>query len=142
MEGEFNKKYAPFYSQYQINKDFQSLDAWKKCQAVKPYFYYTILPKLPSIENYNLNLQIRRAAVSITANIAEGYGWYHFTEGVQFYRISRSSLYELKDHLISCLELNYITQKEANIAINLIESAKTTLNGFIKFVNEKIRKKG
>jgi four helix bundle protein len=98
-----------------------------------------MLSKLPAEEKFNLNIQIRKTSISITANIAEGYGRYHFKEGIQFYRISRASLYELKDHLISCVDLNYINDEEFVIALNLIESAKTTLNGFIKFVGNKIK---
>ena len=52
--------------------------------------------KLPREEKFNLDTQIRKAAVSITANISEGYGRYNYQEGIQFYRISRASLYEPK----------------------------------------------
>ena len=95
--------------------------------------------KYQSEERFGLSSQLRRAGVSVPSNIAEGYGRYHFKEGIQFYRISRASLYELKDHLISCVDLNYINDEEFVIALNLIESAKTTLNGFIKFVGNKIK---
>jgi four helix bundle protein len=47
-------------------------------QGCKIFFYKKILPLLPKEEKFNLNLQIRRASVSITANIAEGYGRFHF----------------------------------------------------------------
>jgi four helix bundle protein len=60
-----------------------------------------------------------------------------YTEGIQFYRIARASLYELKDHLISCLDLKYINQETFRIGIRLIEEAKKTLNGYIAFVQLK-----
>jgi four helix bundle protein len=138
MEENVQFRFKSSYLKYDVGKDFNSLDAWKKCRRVKLYFYGNILTKLPAEEKYNLNIQIRKASISITANIAEGYGRYHFREGVQYYRISRGSLYELKDHLISCLDLSYINIKEFEFALNLIEAAKTTLNGFIKFVKNKI----
>jgi len=50
--------------------------------------------------NLNLDTQIRKAAVSITANISGGYGRYNYQEGIQFYRISRASLYELKEMIL------------------------------------------
>ena len=87
---------------YNTGKDFTSLQAWQKAREVKLFFYKKILLKLPKEEKYCLNTQIRRAAVSITANIAEGYGRFHYQEGIQFYRISKASLNELKDHLIAC----------------------------------------
>jgi four helix bundle protein len=122
------------YSYYNDNRDFKSLSAWKKCREVKLFLYSEILTKLPKEEKYNAGIQIRRAAISITANIAEGYGRYHYQEGIQFYRIARASLYELKDHLISCHDLNFISNKLYLQGISLIESAKTTLNGYINYV--------
>jgi four helix bundle protein len=89
---------------YNKDKDFTTLICWKDAREVKLYFYKKIIPKLPAEEKFNLTNQIRRAAVSVTANISEGYGRYHYQEGIQFYRIARGSLYELKDHLISCFD--------------------------------------
>ena len=116
---------------YNPQKDFTTLDAWKKTRTVKIFFYKEIIPLLPVEEKFNLNHQIRKASVSGTANISEGYGRYHYQEGIQFYRISRSSIYELKDHLISCLDLGFIDQEIFDKGIFLIEDAKITLNGYI-----------
>lgn len=121
---------------YDSGKDFTTLDAWKKSRLVKLFFYQEIIPFLPLEEKYNLNLQIRKASISITANISEGYGRFHYQEGIQFYRISRASLYELKDHLISCIDLNYVKKELFEKGILLIEDAKITLNGFISYVNK------
>ena len=122
---------------YKKGKDFTSLKAWQKAREVKLFFYKSILPKLPKEEKYCLDTQIRRAAVSITANIAEGYGRFHYPEGIQFYRISRVSLYELKDHLISCQVLGYVKQDIVHKGQNLIETAKKTLNGYINYIKSK-----
>ncbi len=122
---------------YNAEKDFTTLDAWKKSRIVKLFFYKEIIPKLPEEEKYNLNIQIRKAAVSITANISEGYGRYHYQEGIQFYRISRGSLYELKDHLISCYDLDFINKNLYCKGIDLIEDTKITINGFINYVRAK-----
>lgn len=123
-------------SAYNPNKDFTTLDAWKKARKAKLFFYQKILPELPKEEKYQLGAQIRDASVSGTANIAEGYGRFHYQEGIQFYRISRASLYELKDHLISCFDLNFIDKKLLKEGLNLIEEAKKTLNGYINFVKK------
>jgi len=119
---------------YNAQKDFTTLEAWKKARLVKLFFYKEIVSNLPLEEKYNLNIQIRKAAVSATANISEGYGRFYYQEGIQFYRISRGSVYELKDHLISCFDLNYINKEVLEIGISLIEDAKVTLNGYIKYV--------
>jgi len=124
---------------YNDKKDFTTLDAWIKCREVKLFFYGRILPLLPKEEKFNLDFQIRKAAISITSNIAEGYGRYHYQEGIQFYRISRGSLYELKDHLISCYDLSYVNNEIKQETEGVIESAKKILNGYINFVKKRIK---
>ncbi len=119
---------------YDENKDFVSLEAWKKAREVKLFFYETIMTRLPQEEKFNLKKQIAEATISITANIAEGYGRFHLQESVQFYRIARGSMYELKDHLISCYDLRHIDQSLYEQGLCLIESAKILLNAYIRFV--------
>lgn len=123
--------------EYNQQKDFTSLICWKDARKMKVYFYKKIVPLLPELEKYNLNTQIRRASISSTANIAEGYGRYHYQEGIQFYRISRGSIYELKDHLISCNDLEYIDKQIFDDGIQLIETVKISLNGFINYVKKR-----
>lgn len=125
---------------YDENRDFISLDAWKKARNVKLFFYEKVLLLLPEEEKFGLNSQIRKASVSCTANISEGYGRYHYQEGIQFYRISRGSLYELKDHLISCFDFKFINKELFDAGIELIEDAKITLNGYIAYVKAQKRK--
>jgi len=125
------------FSNYNSSKDFVTLSAWKKARLTRIFFYTEIVPVLPADEKYNLGLQIRRASVSTTANISEGYGRFHFKEGIRHYRIARGSLYELKDHLIACFDLKYIDRSLLEKGFDLIEQAKVTLNGFINFVETK-----
>lgn len=124
---------------YNSDRDFTSLIAWKKCRELKQFFYNRVLVCLPKDEKYNLDLQIRRAAISSTANIAEGYGRFYFKEGIQFYRISRASIYELKDHLISCFDLKFIDENTYNDGLAILEDAKKLISGYINFVKKKIR---
>jgi four helix bundle protein len=125
---------------YDSRKDFTTLDAWKKARLVKLFFYKEVIPCLPDEEKFNLNTQIRRASISGTANISEGYGRYHHQEGIQFYRIARASIYELKDHLTSCYDLDFIAKETYDTGISLIEDAKLTINGYIKFLHAKRNK--
>ena len=120
--------------EYNEKRDFTTLECWKKAREVKLFFYKKAIPLVPKEEEYNLRFQIRKASVSATANIAEGYGRFHYQEGIQFYRISRASLYELKDHLITSFDLEYLDKDLYNDGLLLIETAKRTLNGYIKFV--------
>jgi four helix bundle protein len=122
---------------YNKDKDFTTLICWKDAREVKLYFYKKIIPKLPVEEKFNLTNQIRRAAVSVTANISEGYGRYHYQEGIQFYRIARGSLYELKDHLISCFDFEFIDKALFENGTQLIEKTKISLNGFINYTKRR-----
>jgi four helix bundle protein len=140
-EGNIETSKVEDYSvKYNEERDFTTLSAWKKSREVKLFFYKEIIPLLPVEEKFNLNSQIRRAAISITANISEGYGRFHYQEGIQFYRISRASIYELKDHIISCFDLNFISKEVFDKGVKLIEDAKVTLNGYIKFVSNQKNK--
>ncbi|MDO8549142.1 MAG: four helix bundle protein [Ignavibacteria bacterium] len=123
---------------YDEKRDFTTLDAWIKCRGVKLFFYQKVLLHLPKEEKFNLEFQIRKASVSITSNISEGYGRYHYQEGIQFYRISRGSLFELKDHLISCYDIGCINDELKQKGEKLIETAKVTLNGYINFIKSRI----
>ena len=125
---------------YDPNKDFTTLDAWKKARVLKLFFYKEVIPLLPSEEKFNLNVQIRKASVSGTANISEGYGRYHHQEAIQFYRISRGSVYELKDHLLSCYDCDFVSKEIFEKGITLIEDTKMVLNGYIKYINSQKNK--
>ncbi|MBC8192409.1 MAG: four helix bundle protein [Candidatus Marinimicrobia bacterium] len=126
---------------YQNQKDFTTLIAWQNAREVKLFFYKKVIPLLPASEKYALSSQIQRAAVSITANISEGYGRFHYKESVQFYRIARGSLYELKDHLITSLDLEYVDKNIAVEGFTLIEKTKISLNGFINLIRSKYEKR-
>jgi len=121
---------------YNKDRDFTSLICWQNAREVKLFFYKKILPILPNEEKFNLGIQIRKSSCSSTANIAEGYGRYSFQEGLQFYRISKGSTYESKDHLISCYDFGYINNNLYKEGKVLIEKAKISLNGYINFVKK------
>src|ERR1039458_4450825 len=122
---------------YSPERDFTTLEAWRKARQLRLFLYKEVIPYLPAEEKYASGSQIRRAALSVTNNIAEGFGRFHFQEGIQFYRISRGSLYELKDDLIFCLDNNYIDRDKYDQGIKLLEDAKITLNGYINYVVNK-----
>ena len=125
------------FPRYNSERDFTTLAAWQKAREVKLFLYTEVIPLLPAEEKYNLNVQMRKTGVSGTANIAEGYGRYHYKEAIRFYRISRGSIYESKDHLTSCFELHYISQPVFEKGLSLIEDAKVALNGYIRYVKRK-----
>ena len=126
--------------EYDAQKDFTTLACWSKAREVKLSFLHDILPKLPQEEKFGLGNQIRSAIISTTANIAEGYGRFHHQESIQFYRISRGSLYELKDHLITCLDYKFISDEIFKDGTDKIEKAKISLGGYINYKRKQIIK--
>jgi four helix bundle protein len=114
-------------------KHFTDIEAWKIGREIRRQVY-AIVKRLPKEEEYNLGNQMRRAAISVTANIAEEYGRYHYQETIQFCRQSRGSLYELQDHLMTCLDESYITREECKTTYLLIESGIKALNGYIRLL--------
>jgi four helix bundle protein len=90
---------------------------------------YCLLKQLPAEERYALTNQMRRAALSVTNNIAEGHGRWHYQENIQFCRISRGSLDELLDDFNTCQDERYgdqalVTQlkDEAYVLVRRINS--------------------
>ena len=118
-------------------KSFEDLDAWKIGREVRTKIY-SLINALPNTENYNLKSQMRRAAISVTANIAEGYGRFHYQENIQILRVARGSLYELKDHLIACFDLKYITQKDYHDLEEKILLNIRLIDGLIRHIKSRM----
>jgi len=82
--------------------------------------------------NFGLISQIRRAAVSITASIAEGFGRFSYQENIQFCRQSRASTYEVRDHLTTAVDQGYIAKLEFDELNETAISVIRLLNGYIR----------
>lgn len=87
---------------------FEDVKAWIMARTFRNNIY-KISKNFPKEELYCLVSQIRRAAISIHSNIAEGYGRYSFQENIQFCRIARGSLSEVLDQLYVALDELYIS---------------------------------
>jgi four helix bundle protein len=112
-------------------KDFTDLQVWRLARELRK-LSYSLMCGFPSEERYVLSSQLRRAAISITANIAEGFGRYSFQENIQFCRQSRGSAYELRDHCTTALDAGYISEKAFEGLNNLSLSVIKLLNGYIR----------
>ena len=117
-------------------KDYTSLNVWKEAKSLVTSVY-KLTQKFPSTENYGLTSQIRRCAVSVPSNIAEGCGRNHTKDSIQFFYISRGSLYELETQLHISLDLEYINQEELEKILDQIVTCKKLLNGFINYFKTK-----
>jgi len=114
-------------------RSFEDLDCWKACTDFRRYVR-KLIRKFPAEEKYALISQMRRASRSITNNIAEGYGRFHFKENAQFCRESRGSLYELKDDFIIALDEEYISKTEFDEGMIKFERAVSIVNGYINYL--------
>ena len=110
--------------------NFKDLEVWKRSVAFTTELY-KLTARFPETERYGLPSQIRRAAISVPANIAEGWGRGSTKEYVQFLSIARGSLMELETHLMIGCNLTYLTQDELSVASNAIEEIGKMLNGLI-----------
>ncbi len=115
-------------------RSFTDLKAWQKGHQLV-LAIYRISDKFPSRENFSLTDQIRRAAVSITSNLAEGFSRYGKKEKQQFYRMALGSLTELQNQLLIAKDLNYCTQEDfKKLADESVELGKM-INGLIRSLN-------
>lgn len=87
----------------------------------------------PKEELYGLALQMRRAAVSVPSNIAEGMGRQYKKETLQFLHISRGSLYELETQIFIALDLGFIREGGELPLLGLLEDCRKLLSGFINY---------
>ncbi|WP_457636416.1 four helix bundle protein [Persephonella sp.] len=117
--------------------DHKDLEVWKESiELVK--LIYTITEEFPKSELYGLTSQLRRSAISVPSNIAEGCARNSDKELIQFLYISLASLAELETQIVIAKELSYLNNLD-NIDIeNKITSVKKMLLGLIKYLKNKV----
>ena len=111
---------------------FEKLDVWKLGRQLT-LDIYRISNTFPDEERFGLTSQIRRAAVSITSNIAEGTSRNTGKEQARYTEISYGSLIEVLNQMIIAYDLKYITEDQLNSMRPLIEELANKLNSFRKF---------
>src|SRR5262245_57074674 len=93
---------------------FEDLEAYQVATGFRKAMY-AVSRRLPDLEKFGLASQIRRAAISLTNNIAEGHGRYHYLDQIKFTLQARGSLEELIDHLNICMDEGYLADAEAAV---------------------------
>ena len=115
-------------------KSLETLEAWRKSREFSLRVYREILPLLPPEEKWNLNQQLRRASLSIPANIAEGYGRFYYQENVRFCYIARGSLEEALSHLVIAQEMKFIPESLFDSLEQDGEKLTQLINGYIGYL--------
>ncbi len=115
-------------------KSYKDLNIWKRSIVVVEDIY-KITKNFPKEEIYGLTSQLRRSAVSIPSNIAEGFARFYNKEYRQFLFISLGSCAELSTQIIIALRLGYFENKEANQLLNEIDEVSKMTMSLIKKLN-------
>lgn len=116
-------------------KTHKDLDCWKNSiELVKAI--YELTGKFPKEELFGLTSQLRRAAVSVPSNIAEGSARNSKKEYIQFLYIATGSLSEIETQIIITKELNLIDETNFNLIMNSMNLIRAQLTGLIKYLKK------
>ena len=114
--------------------NLDKLEVWVRAKDFAIAIYKEVVPCLPVTEKYNLADQLKRAAASIPANIAEGHGRYEFVDNVRLSYIARGSLTEVQSHLSLAKELGYLPEDVFQRLTLHAESIGKQLNNYIAYL--------
>lgn len=121
----------------QISITFENLELYTVAREFRKGMY-RVAKNLPEIEKFGLASQIRRAAVSLTNNIAEGHGRYHYLDQIKFTLQSRGSLKELIDDLNICEDEQYLAEKQVVALKEQGWRVRQLIDGYIRYLRQQI----
>ena len=117
----------------------ETLQVWQKAVAFSVEICRNVISLFPNQEKWSLTSQLRRAAQSVPANIAEGYGRFYFQESVRFCYIARGSLEESYTHLVIAHKLGYLSDEIFESLREQVSELKRMLNGYIAYLKQSKR---
>lgn len=112
-------------------KSFTQLEVWKKGHKLV-IGIYQLTQKFPKEEQFGLTNQIRRAIVSVTSNIAEGFSRKTYKEKIQFYSMALGSLSEVQNQLLIARDIGYISNADFQVIAEESVTISKLMNGLIK----------
>ena len=110
--------------------EYKKLIVWQKSMNLIVEIY-RLVKLLPKTETYALSDQMRRSVISIASNIAEGKGRNAIGDYIRFLNIARGSCFELETQINACILIEYITENEATVALNLVSEISKMLTAMI-----------
>jgi four helix bundle protein len=116
---------------------FEDLEVYQVAREFRKAMY-RVAKQLPEEEKFGLISQVRRAAVSLTNNIAEGHGRFHFLEQIKFMLQSRGSLEELMDDLNVCADEQYLANADIEKLKQEAWRVHKLINGYIRFLRSRV----
>lgn len=115
---------------------FEDLIIWQNAHKLVLEIY-KLSSKFPQKETFSLTDQLRRSALSVSANIAEAHGRFHYLDKIKFLFNARGSIEETRNHLIVCRDLGYIKVEEFDILNTEYKGLVMGLNKFISAIRNK-----
>jgi len=115
---------------------FEDLEVYKAAGKFRKKMY-GVARRLPDVEKFGLASQIRRAAVSLTNNMAEGHGRYHFADQVRFFLGSRGSLQESVDDINVCNDEKYLEGDEITELKREAWRVLGLINGYLRYLRDR-----
>lgn len=119
-----------------VIRTFEDLECWKACRELRVFVAKTFCQSLPKEERYRLGDQILRSARSTTANIAEGYGRFHYLDNAKFCSNARGSCWETVDHMITAHDEQLISADLLAQGREIASKAVALLNGYISYLRK------
>src|SRR5467141_2271403 len=117
-------------------RTFEDLEVYQLAREFRKRMY-GVARRLPDFEKFGLASQIRRAAVSLTNNMAEGHGRYHFADQVRFFLGSRGSLQELVDDINVCNDEKYLEGDEITELKGEAWRVLGLINGYLRYLRDR-----
>lgn len=115
-------------------RSFEDLECWKACREFRIFVAMNLCKALPKNERYHLGDRILRSSRSTTANIAEGYGRFHYLDNAKFCSIARGSCHETLDHMITARDEEFISEESLAARREMAAKATALLNGYISYL--------
>lgn len=115
---------------------FYDLTIWKDAHSLA-LDIYKVTEKFPREERYGVIDQIRRSSSSVSANIAEGSGRYHFADKIRFCMIARGSAHETQNFILLARDIGYLDEKAGNSFLKRYDILVRQINAFISHLKEK-----
>jgi four helix bundle protein len=115
-------------------RSFEDLECWEACRNLRRFIAGEVVPALAEDERYRLGDQLLRAARSATANVAEGYGRFHYLDNAKFCSNARGSCWEVLDHLITGGDESLISHELVSRGRELVDHALRLLNGYMNYL--------
>jgi four helix bundle protein len=117
-------------------RDYRDLRAWQQARALVKSVY-AVTRRFPKEELFGLAQQMRKAAVSVPSNVAEGYGRGSRKDYVRFLQIARGSLYEVQTQLLLAQDLGYLTVEQAEPVEHEVIQCCQLFHGLLRSLGEK-----